>query len=95
MNKLNGWTIILKPESAEGYCWQKKKVIDLGLLNPNPLRLLFHEVAHIDINPHGNKHTQEWFEKYLSLMHRYMPGIDISESDKIIQRVYGLEGANP
>jgi len=50
MNELNGWTVILKNESTEGFCWQREKVIDLGLLNSNPLRLLLHEVAHIDIN---------------------------------------------
>ncbi len=90
MKKLKGWTIRLTDRS-EGYCWRKDKRIDLGLKNENPLRLLLHEVAHIDIYPQGNKHNQEWFDEYLALMRKYMPGIDISESDKIIQKTYGLK----
>ena len=90
MKRLKDWTIQLKPESTEGYCWEDKKVITLGLLNDNPLRLLLHEIAHIGINPHGNKHTQEWFNEYIKLMKRYMPGIDISESEKIIQKCWNL-----
>lgn len=90
MTRLKGWTICLKPERTEGYCWEDKKIIDLGLLNTNPLRLLLHEIAHIGINPFGNKHTQEWFDEYTALMKRYMPGVDIGESEKIIQRVYKL-----
>lgn len=90
MKRLKGWTIRLVPESSEGYCWQDKKRIDLGLLG-NPLSLLLHEVAHIGINPHGNKHNQEWFDEYIKLMRKYMPGIDIDKSDKIIQEVYKLK----
>ena len=91
MKKLKNWTIKLIPDSTEGYCWQEDKRIDLGLSNPNPLRLLLHEIAHININPFGNKHTQEWFDDYLRLMRKYMPGIDISKSDKTIQEVYKLK----
>ena len=90
MNRLKGWTIRLVPNSSEGYCWQKQKIIDLGL-EGNPLSLLLHEVAHIGNNPHGNKHNQKWFDEYLALMQKYMPEIDIDESDKIIQRVYNLK----
>lgn len=92
MEKLDGWTIHLKLKSKEGYCWQSKKIIDIGLLNSNPLRLLLHEIAHIGINPPGNKHTQKWFNDYISLMKKYMPKVDISKSDKIIKKVYKLEG---
>lgn len=92
MKRLKEWTIRLNPDSTEGYCWEKQKRIDLGLLNDNPLRLLLHEIAHIGINPHGNKHTQEWFNEYLALMRKYMSGIDISKSEKIIRKVYKLEG---
>lgn len=91
MKRLKGWIICLKPKSSEGYCWQKQKKVDVGLNNSNPLRLLLHEIAHIGINPHGNKHTQEWFDEYLNLMRKYMPGIDISKSDKIIQKTYKLK----
>ena len=90
MKRLKDWTVRFIPDSTEGYCWQDKKVIDIGLLNDNPLRLLLHEIAHVGISPHGNKHTQEWFDEYLTLMRRYMPGVDISESDKVIQKTYGL-----
>ncbi|KKL80759.1 hypothetical protein LCGC14_2001570 [marine sediment metagenome] len=41
MNELNGWTVILKNESTEGFCWQREKVIDLGLLNSNPFKTIF------------------------------------------------------
>lgn len=95
MKRLSGWTIRLKVDSTEGYCWQDDKIIDIGLSNPNPLRLLLHEIAHIGINPHGNKHTQEWFDEYNTLMMKYMPDIDISNSDKIIQKAYKLVSANP
>ncbi len=94
MIRLKGWTIRLKPDGTEGYCWQKQKIIDLGLLTDNPLRLLLHEIAHIGINPHGNKHTQEWFDEYIKLMNKYMPGIDIGEGDKIIKKVYKLKRYN-
>lgn len=91
MKKLKGWTIKLD-DSKEGYCWQKYERIDIGINNPNPLSLLLHEVAHIDINPFGNKHNQKWFDEYLRLMRKYMPGIDIDKSEKIIQKVYKLKG---
>ena len=91
MKRLNGWKIRLKFNSTEGYCWQKLKIIDLGLKNPNPLRLLLHEIAHIGINPFSNKHNQKWFNEYLKLVKRYIPNIDISKSDKIIQKVYKLD----
>ncbi len=91
MKRLKGWPIRLIPDSSEGYCWKDRKIIDIGLKNDNPLRLLLHEVAHIGINPYSNKHTQKWFNEYLKLMHKYMPGIEISKSDKIIQKVYKLK----
>lgn len=90
MKRLKDWQIRLKPDSSEGYCWQQQKIIDLGLENPNPLRLLLHEVAHIDNDPHGNKHNQNWFNEYIKLMRKYMPTVDISESDKIIKETYEL-----
>lgn len=95
MKRLKGWKICLKPNRREGYCWQKQKKIDIGLDNSNPLRLLLHEVAHIGINPHGNKHTQEWFNEYLSLLDKYIPRIGISKSDEIIRRTYGLVYPKP
>ncbi len=91
MKRLKGWAIRLKPNSSEGYCWENQKIIDLGLKNSNPLRLLLHEIAHIGNNPHGNKHNQKWFNEYLKLMCKYMPNIEISKSDKIIQKVYKLQ----
>lgn len=91
MKRLEGWEIRLKPNSTEGYCWQRQKTIDLGIANENPLRLLLHEIAHIDNDPHGNKHNQKWFDDFLGLMRKHMPGIEISESDKIIEKVYKLE----
>lgn len=91
MKRLKGWTIRLKPNSAEGYCWEKQKIIDLGL-EGNPLSLLLHEVAHIGTTVlHGNQHNQKWFDEYLALMRKYMPGIDIGKSDRIIQKVYNLK----
>ncbi len=92
IKKFDGWIIKLKPKSTEGYCWQKRKIIDWGLAGTNPFRLLLHEIAHIDINPPGNKHNQKWFDKYIALMKEYLPGIDISDSDKIIQKTYDLVG---
>jgi len=91
MKRLRGWTIRLKPDSTEGYCWEDKKIIDLGLSNPNPLKLLLHEIAHIGNCPHGNKHNQKWFNDLLELMNKYMPRMAISKSDKIIQKVYKLK----
>ena len=92
MKRLNGWKINLKSNTGDGYCWKDKKIIDIGLDNENPLRLLLHETAHVGINPHGNKHTQEWFDEYNVLLKKYMPGTGISESDKIIQKTYNLVG---
>jgi len=91
MKRLKGWKINLLPYGVEGYCWKKEKVIDLGLKNSNPLRLLLHEIAHIGTgNSCGNQHTQDWFDEYIKLMKKYMPNIDIDEGDKIIQKVYNL-----
>ena len=95
MKRLNGWTIRLRPDSTEGYCWENKKIIDLGLKHPNPLCLLLHEIAHIGINSFGNKHNQKWFDEYLALMKKYMPNIAISKSDKIIQKTYKLTTPYP
>lgn len=92
MERLKDQKICLIPGSKEGYCWQEKKIIDLGLSCPDFLGLLLHEVAHIGNNPHGNKHNQKWFGEYLSLMRKYMPGIDINKHDKIIQKCYKLKG---
>ena len=93
MRRLKGWTIRLKPDSTEGYCWQKQKIIDLGLSSDNPLRLLLHEVAHIGVkHSDRNYHNQKWFNEFLALMQKYMPGIDISKSDKIIQKCNSLRG---
>jgi len=89
MKRLKGWKIRLLDGKA-GYCWQDKNIIDLGLNNSNPLRLLLHEIAHIGIKPHGNKHNQKWFNEYIKLMRRYMPRIGIGKSDKIIQKVWKL-----
>ena len=91
MKRLEGWKIRLNPNSTEGYCWQKQKIIDLGLKNENPARLLLHEIAHMNNNPHGNKHNQKWFDDFLGLMRKHMPGIEISESDKLIEKVYKLK----
>ena len=91
MRRLKNWKIRLRPDSTEGYCWQKQKIIDIGLKNENPLRLLLHETAHINNNPFGNKHNQKWFNDFKKLMNRYMPGIKMSESDKIIKKVYKLK----
>ena len=90
MKRLKGWKINLIPNSSEGYCWKKQKIIDLGL-EGNPLSLLLHEVAHIGNNPHGNKHNQKWFDEYIKLMRKYMPGTRIGKSEKIIQKVYNLK----
>ena len=89
MKRLKGWKIRLIPDSSEGYCWEDSKTIDLGL-EGNPLSLLLHEVAHIGNNPPGNKHNQKWFDEYIKLMRRYMPGMGIGKSDSIIQKVYKL-----
>ena len=89
MKRLKGWKIRLIPNSLGGYCWEKRKIIDLGL-EGNPLSLLLHEVAHIGNNPHGNKHNQKWFNEYIKLMRKYMPRIGIGKSDKIVQKVYKL-----
>ena len=91
MKRLKGWQIRLRPESSEGYCWRKQKIIDLGLKTSNLLRLLLHEIAHINTESVGNQHNQKWFNEYLKFMKRYMPGVEIDESDKIIQRVFGLK----
>jgi hypothetical protein len=91
MKRLKGWKIRFKLNSSEGFCWWKQKVIDIGIRNDNPLRLMLHEIAHIQKNPLiGNQHNQKWFNEYLKLMNKYMPGTDISEHDKIIQKVYKL-----
>lgn len=90
MKRLKGWTIRLRPESTEGYCWENRKIIDLGLSGSNPLSLLLHEIAHIGNNPHGNKHNQKWFNEYIKLMRKYMPGMDIDKSEKIIQKNWKL-----
>lgn len=92
MKRLNGWSIKLIPNTGDGYCWEDKKQIDIGLNNPNPLRLLLHEMAHIGINPFGNKHTQEWFNEYLALMDKYTPGVGLSEDDKQLRKLWKLKG---
>lgn len=84
------WIIRLIPESSEGYCWNELKTIDLGLKSSNPLRLLLHEIAHIGNNKTKNKHNKKWFNDYLGLMKKYLPGVKLSKSDKILQRTYNL-----
>ena len=85
-----GWTVNLISDSSEGYCWESRKRLDVGLANSNPSRLLLHEVAHIGNSLHGNKHNQEWFDTYLRLLRKHLPGVSISESDEIIVKTYEL-----
>jgi len=91
MKKLKGWTIKFT-HGSEGYCWQKSKTITIGIDNPNIIRLLLHEIAHIGNNPHGNKHNQKWLNDYMKLHNKYFRKTSISKSDKIIKKVWELNG---
>lgn len=91
MEFLKDWTVQFISDSSEGYCWQKEKRIDIGLSNPNPLRLLLHEIAHVNNNFSNNKHNQKWFDDYKNLMKKYMPNTPMDKSDEIIKEVHKLK----
>ena len=84
------WSLKFFP-NKEGYCWRGRKLLDIGVCGANPSRLLLHEVAHIKSQPFGNQHNQSWFDMYLRLLKTYLPNAPLSESDKIIVKVYGLK----
>lgn len=75
--RCRGWTLNLVVGSKEGYCWESRKRLDIGLANCNPLRLLLHEVAHIGSFSQGNRHNQKWCDIYKMLLKKYLPGIRI------------------
>ena len=90
MKKLRGWTVRFIPNSREGFCWRSKKVIDIGIDNNNIIRLLLHEIAHVNVR---GGHTQDWLDEYLRLCRKLLRNTVLSKSDNVIIKVYGLRKA--
>lgn len=79
-----------KEESPEGYCWHHNKTIKIGPASENVKLLMLHEIAHIDTCLElNNKHSKEFWDKYDSLREKYLPGVDISESEKHRRQLNG------
>jgi len=73
------WSLRLISNSSEGYCWIKRKIIDLGLSNKCPEELLIHEIAHIDTCRFcNNKHHLEFWRRYKELMRKFLPEYKLS-----------------
>lgn len=76
----HGWSLRLRENSTEGYCWKGNRVIDVGLDNSNPEQLLLHEIAHCNTCRFCNqKHTFNFWKVFEDLMRRFLPGVEISE----------------
>jgi len=91
LKEYKNYNIKVNLNGKEGHCWCNEKIIEIGLLNENPLRLLLHEIAHIKTNAAKNKHNQQWFDVYKMLIAKIMPNTDISKSDNIIKKIYRLK----
>jgi hypothetical protein len=71
------WTIRWVPNNSEGYCWKRRKLIDLGEEVEDKKHLLLHEIAHIfTCRFCNNKHTVEFWKCYDDLRRRFLPGED-------------------
>jgi len=79
-----GWRLEwYKDDSSEGYCWLNSKKINIGPASKNIRCLMLHEIAHIDTClSHGNKHKKEFWQRYDMLLEKYLPGTELSESEK-------------
>jgi hypothetical protein len=89
---LYGWKLCLKPDSPEGFCWHIGQVLDVGLKGDDPRELLLHEAAHIDTARFcNNRHTWDFWKKFVDYMERFMPGQPISQS-QINHMMYGSDG---
>ena len=72
-----------RKDRVEGYCWLNKKIINIGPSAGNIKRLMIHEIAHIDTCiSENNKHKKEFWKRYVMLLEKYLPGTEISESEK-------------
>ncbi len=88
------WTLNIKPNSSEGYCWRKQKRIDLGEDTTDWKSLLLHEIAHIDTCRFcNNRHHKSFWRKYEDLIRRFYSGkIEINSYNEDVgyfRKVYG------
>jgi len=83
------WKLVwYKDSSVEGYCWRNIKKINIGPASENVKRLMLHEIAHIDTClGYGNKHKKEFWQKYDMLLKKYLPGTELSESEKYLKKL--------
>ena len=85
-----GWRLNLVPNSSEGYCWKSRKVIDAGMGSKNIKQLILHEASHIRTCRFcNNRHTQDFWWEFDRLMHRFLPGEPISESNRLHRQYVG------
>jgi len=78
------WKINFIENSSEGYCWKKRKVIDIGLRNKNIKQLILHEIAHIQTCRFCNqKHNYVFWKTFDNLMRRFLSNEKINESNKL------------
>ena len=74
---IHEWSLRWVPDSREGFCWLRRKVIDLGEDVYDKKHLLLHEIAHISTCRFCNaKHTKEFWKLYDDLRRRFLPGDD-------------------
>ncbi|MCK9435095.1 MAG: hypothetical protein M0R32_09830 [Candidatus Cloacimonetes bacterium] len=85
-----GWSLNLVPNSSEGYCWKTRKVIDAGENSKDIKQLIIHETAHIRTCRFcNNKHTLDFWMEFDRLKDKFLPGVEISESNKLHRQYMG------
>lgn len=89
-----GWRLNIVPNSSEGYCWKARKVIDAGADSKDIKQLIIHEAAHIRTCRFcNNKHSQEFWREFDRLMLKFLPGVEMNESNRL-HRQHMADGFN-
>lgn len=82
--RVYGWTLNWVERNSEGYCWHKKKRIDIGIETADVRQLILHEIAHIQTCRFcNNKHSWEFWREFDRLMRKFLPGKKWSDSQML------------
>jgi len=78
------WTLNMVQKSCEGYCWSRRKIIDMGTNVRIPKELLLHEIAHIQTARFCNQaHNPIFWKRFEYLMYKFLPNNEISKYNKM------------
>jgi len=81
------WKVRFVEGSHDGYCWKRRKVVDVGTKNKNIKQLILHEIAHINTCRFCNqRHNMSFWKTFDELMRRFLPDEETSKSNKILRK---------